>query len=76
MLYELLAPWQGQIAFPAFGVWGPVSLYLGSLARVLGELDGAERHLLDAAEAARRIGAPIWAARAETELGRLRAGGR
>ena len=27
-LYQMLEPWSEQIAFPAFGVWGPVDLYL------------------------------------------------
>lgn len=75
-LYGLLAPWHGQIAFPAFGVWGPVALYLGSLAGAIGELGAAERHLSAAAGLARRVGAPTWAARAEEQLGRLRASGR
>ena len=72
-LYGLLAPWHSQIAFPAFGVWGPVALYLGSLASTIGELGAAERHLAGAAGFAGRIGAPIWAARAERKLEQLHA---
>ena len=53
-LYGLLEPWAEQIAFPAFGVWGPVSLYLGSLARVLGDRDDAERHLSSSAASSNR----------------------
>ena len=75
-LYELLAPWHRQIAFPAFGVWGPVGLYLGSLAGTLGEPGAAERYLSEAAGFAGRIGAPVWAARAERRLGQLRERGR
>ncbi len=52
MLYRLLEPWHEQIVFPAFGVWGPVDLYLGALARVVNELDAARRHLAKAAETA------------------------
>jgi hypothetical protein len=70
-LYELLEPWSDQIAFPAFGVWGPVSLYLGSLALALGDGDAAERHLLEAARAAIRAGAPIWEAHAASQLEQL-----
>jgi tetratricopeptide (TPR) repeat protein len=70
-LYQLLDPWREQIAFPAFGVWGPVSLYLGSLALALDDFDQAERHLTDAAVAASRAGAPIWAERAASQLARL-----
>jgi DNA-binding SARP family transcriptional activator len=70
-LYELLEPWCEQIAFPAFGVWGPVGLYLGSLALASGDGDGAERHLAAAARAATRAGAPLWEARAASQLSRL-----
>ena len=63
-LYPLLEPWAEQIAFPAFGVWGPVSLYLGSLARVLGDHDNADRHLSAALRAATKAEAPLWKARA------------
>jgi DNA-binding SARP family transcriptional activator len=68
-LYRLLEPWSAQIALPAFGAWGPVSLYLGRLASVLGDAVAAERHLTEAARAAIRAGAPIWEAHAVSELG-------
>ena len=70
-LYALLEPWAAQIAFPAFGVWGPVSLYLGSLALVLGDLGNAERHLSAALRAATDAEAPLWQARATDQLRRL-----
>jgi hypothetical protein len=70
-LYPMLVPWADQIAFPAFGVWGPVGLYLGPLARLLGEPAAAEQHLLSAARAAVRAGAPLWEARAAAERSRL-----
>jgi tetratricopeptide (TPR) repeat protein len=70
-LSRLLEPWSEQIAFPAFGVWGPVSLYLGSLALVLGDLDGAQRHFREAEQVAKRAKAPIWEAHATSQLGRL-----
>jgi len=70
-LYERLAPWRGQVAFPAFGAWGPVALYLGSLALTLGEFDSAARHLKAAARVASRAGAPIWERRAAAELTQL-----
>ena len=71
VLYRALEPFSEQVAFPAFGVWGPVGLYLGSLALVLGDPAGAERHLQQAARIAIRAGAPIWEARAVNRLGRL-----
>jgi len=73
VLYRALEPFSEQVAFPAFGVWGPVGLYLGSLALVLGDPAGAEHHLQQAARIAIRAGAPIWEARAVSQL-RLPAG--
>jgi DNA-binding SARP family transcriptional activator len=71
VLYRALEPFSEQVAFPAFGVWGPVSLYLGSLAVVLGDPAAADRHLQQAARVAIRAGAPIWEARAVNRLGHL-----
>lgn len=71
VLYRMLEPWRGQIAFPAFGVWGPVDLYLGPLALVLGDVDAATRHLLEAARTAIRAGATIWETRATRRLAEL-----
>ncbi len=70
-LYELLAPWERQIAFPAFGVWGPVALHLGSLAMCTGDFDAARRHLADATDAAERAEAPLWRAWARDHSSRL-----
>jgi DNA-binding SARP family transcriptional activator len=67
-LYGMLEPWGDQIAYPAFGVWGPVALYLGSLAVTIGDTAGAERHLSEAARAAARADAPIWEERAASQL--------
>ena len=67
-LYRMLEPWSEQIAFPAFGVWGPVNLYLGTLASVLGDRSAAERHLLEAARTAIRAGAPVWEARSRRQF--------
>jgi hypothetical protein len=72
-LYELLSPWHEQIAFPAFGVWGPVDLYLGELARTTGRFEAAEQHLLAASQAAGRAGAPLWQRRAARQLAQVAA---
>jgi DNA-binding SARP family transcriptional activator len=74
-LYKLLEPWRDQIVFPAFGVWGPVELYLGALAGVMNEFDAARRHVAQAAQTASRAEAPLWQVRAEGLLSRLSAGG-
>jgi DNA-binding SARP family transcriptional activator len=75
-LYELLSPWHGQIAFPAFGVWGPVDLYLGELARATGRFEPAEQHLLAASQVAGRAGASLWQQRASRQLALVTAGSR
>jgi hypothetical protein len=71
VLYRALEPFSQQVAFPAFGVWGPVGLYLGSLAIVLGDPASAEHHLQQAARIAIRAGAPIWEGRAVNRLEQL-----
>jgi tetratricopeptide (TPR) repeat protein len=70
-LYELLLPQREMIAYPYFGVWGPVEHYLGSLALALGELDAAEGHLSQAARRSAGLGAPVWANRTALESARL-----
>jgi DNA-binding SARP family transcriptional activator len=69
-LYGLLAPWRLQVAFPAFGVWGPVELYLGALALAIGDLPAAAGHLSRARNVAHRASAPLWEARIAA-LGKL-----
>jgi hypothetical protein len=70
-LYGLLEPWRDQIAFPAFGVWGPVSLYLGPLALAMGDHASAEHQLSEAVRVAARMTAPHWEARARRHLAQL-----
>ena len=70
-LYGTLEPWSEQIAFPAFGVWGPVSLYLGSLALAMGDQESAERQLSEAIRVAAQMTAPHWEARARRHLAQL-----
>ncbi len=70
-VYDLLAPWEQQIAFPAFGVWGPVALHLGALALCTGERERARRHLANATDVAERAGAPLWRAWAGELASRL-----
>ena len=70
-LYELLEPWREQIAFPAFGVWGPVGLYLGIAgARARRRRRRRAPPVGGRAGAASRAGAPLWEARATSQLSR------
>jgi class 3 adenylate cyclase len=57
-LYELLVPYDGTVvvAGRAAACNGPVSLYLGNLARTMSRTADAIRHLEDAVELARRMG--------------------
>jgi predicted ATPase len=67
-LYSMLDPWREQIAFPAFGVWGPVKLHLGTLAITLRDTAAAERHLSAAMRTAQLARAPLWQARAARQV--------
>jgi hypothetical protein len=69
VLYEQLLPFDGRHALGfGEGSVGAVSRYLGLLARTLGRLDTAERHLLDAIEMNTRMGAHPWTAHARLDL--------
>jgi tetratricopeptide (TPR) repeat protein len=69
VLYEQLSPFDGRHALGfGEGSVGAVSRYLGLLARTLGRLDTAERHLLDAIAMNTRMGAHPWAAHARLDL--------
>jgi tetratricopeptide (TPR) repeat protein len=69
VLYEQLSPFDGRHALGfGEGSVGAVSRYLGLLARTLGRLDTAERHLLDAIAMNTRMGAHPWAAHTRLDL--------
>lgn len=71
-LYDLLAPWARQFA-SAGGLTaeGPVCLYLGGLATVLGRHDEADRHLTLAAELSERNAMKFFAALTSLRRGQL-----
>jgi ATP/maltotriose-dependent transcriptional regulator MalT len=50
---------------------GSTAIFLGMLARCLGRLDAAERHLAVALDANRRLGSPPLIAQVEYERSRL-----
>jgi len=56
---------------PLIGWWGPVDHHRGSLCRVLGRLEEAERHLRAALALEERIGAGPFLARTSGELSRV-----
>ena len=72
--YEQLQPMADEFAVVGAAVFttGPVALQLGLLAAALGRWDDAAAHLGDAARRCDRLGAALLAARARTELARVR----
>jgi hypothetical protein len=69
VLYEQLLAFDGRHALGfGEGSVGAVSRYLGLLARTLGRLDIAERHLLDAIVMNAQMGAHPWTAHARLDL--------
>ena len=73
--YEQLLPMAGEFAVVGAAVFttGPVALQLGLLAAALERWDDAAAHLDDAIRRCDRLGADLLAARARTELARVRA---
>jgi eukaryotic-like serine/threonine-protein kinase len=69
-LYERLLPYDGLVivAARAAAAQGSVARVLGLLARTLGRLDDARRHLEDAIEMARRMGDRPFLAEARVQL--------
>jgi hypothetical protein len=74
MRYAQLLPMADEFAVVGAAVFttGPVVLQLGLLAATLGRWDDAAAHLNDAARRCDRLGAALLAARARTELSRVR----
>lgn len=67
-LYDVLAPAAGTGGY--VGCFsGPIDHALGVLADTLGDQDAARAHFTAGAEFSRRLGAPLWVARCEAELG-------
>jgi hypothetical protein len=62
-LYELLAPFSGQIAAAPAMVFGSFASALGTLATTLERYEEAEDHFAAAAEIEERLGAPLFLAR-------------
>jgi class 3 adenylate cyclase/tetratricopeptide (TPR) repeat protein len=70
-LYELLAPYSGQLAAGDTYVSGSIAWVLGTLASTLERYEEAEGHFAAAAEIEERLGAPLLLAR--THVGWARA---
>jgi tetratricopeptide (TPR) repeat protein len=71
VLYDLLAPWAGQVVYSGISAWGSVDHHLGAVAGVIGRYAEAEEHLRQAAELNAALRAPVWVARTDLATARL-----
>ncbi|MDH3754165.1 MAG: AAA family ATPase [Acidimicrobiia bacterium] len=67
-IYDLLAPYGGQVAAVYTTTAGAVARNLGRLAHVVDRLDAAETHLSAALDLHEQIRAPYWIARTQLDL--------
>jgi transcriptional regulator with XRE-family HTH domain/tetratricopeptide (TPR) repeat protein len=72
-VYDLLVahPARAVRVGPVAGWWGPTDHHLGSLCRVMGRLDDADRHLRRSIQTCEQMGARPWHARSQFELARV-----
>ena len=71
-LFDRLAPWSNQFATTGGGsAQGPVSLYVGGLATVLGRYHEADIYFTQAAAMSDRMGAKFFAARTDLLWGSM-----
>jgi hypothetical protein len=70
-LYELLAPFSGQLAAAPGTVFGTVAWALGALAAALERYEQAEDHFVAAAEIEERLGGPLFLARTRASWARM-----
>lgn len=75
-LYDLLAPYAGQVVLIAAEVsLGPVFRPLGMLASLMGQREAARRHFEDSMAMCERMGARPWLAHSQYQFGRMLMGG-
>ena len=71
ILYELLLPWESQVASLGPSALGPVALHLGMLAGALEDHDLAAVHFIAALEMSENLDAPYWTACAQIEWAQM-----
>ncbi len=69
-LYELLAPFAGQLAVSGPSLYGSIDWTLGALAAALERYGQAETHFAAAADIEERLGAPLCLARTRARWAR------
>ncbi len=70
-LFDLLAPYHGQVGYNGLMPLEPVAMYLGALASLLGRYEEAEAFFGESAELNQRAGASFAAARTDFSWGRM-----
>lgn len=70
-ILDRLAPWAGQWSTTGVTAEGPIALYVGGLASVLGRYDEAESYFDEAAAMNRTMGAKFFSARTDLAWGRM-----
>ena len=70
-LFDLLAPYHGQVGYNGLMPLEPVAMYLGALASLLGRYEEAEAFFAESAELNERAGASFAAARTDFSWGRM-----
>jgi class 3 adenylate cyclase len=73
-LHQLLAPWNGQVAFTGAHVFGATSHALGLTAAAMGRAENAHAHFDEAVATYHELDAPLWSARAQLDRADLLAG--
>ncbi len=68
ILHGMLDPYRGRLATTTVAVWGLVDHALGRLELLLGEEEAGRDSLRAAIDAYAAMGAPLWKARAESDL--------
>ncbi len=71
LLFDLLAPYHGQVGFNGLIPLEPVAMYLGGLASVIGRYQEAEDYFVQSAEISARMSAQFFAARTDLLWGRM-----
>jgi tetratricopeptide (TPR) repeat protein len=71
LVYERLAPWRSQVIALYAAVDGPVALYLGKLAALLGRGAAADEHFIEALDLSHKLDSPYWIARTQIAWARI-----
>ena len=71
LVYERLAPWRSHVIALYAVVDGPVALYLGKLAALLGRGVAADGHFIEALDTSYKLDSPYWIARTQITWARI-----